>query len=103
MATRNASGVRTRLLRAVSGSASVTGAAGAWVSGRPGLAITLLVTVNLAIPLCVIFIQQIVLPTARGVGRALEPGIQGSIERYFQLRYARTDRKIQAERSSSSP
>jgi hypothetical protein len=58
------------------------------------MAIALLLTVHLGIPLCDLFIKDIARPFARGAGRALGLGVQGSVERFFRGRHARADRKI---------
>lgn len=94
VASKATSASRTRLLRAAGTSASLVSAAGAWAAGRPGMAVFLLVTVHLGIPLCNLFIRSVATPLARGAGRALEPGVQGSVERLFRRLHAQADRKL---------
>jgi hypothetical protein len=71
------------------------------VNGHPWGAVVLLLAVNLAIPLFSLFIQYVALPGARGVGRALEPGIQGSLDLFFVRRHIKAQGKIAAARSAA--
>lgn len=94
---------RTRLVRAASSGASLGSAAGAWAMGRPGMAIFLLVTVHLAIPLCNLLVRNIATPITRGAARALEPGIEGVVERFFLRCEVRANRRLSAIQSHYQP
>lgn len=90
-----------KFARAAKPSGSLVGASAAWVNGHPWGAVVLLLAVNVAIPFFSLFIQYVALPGARGAGRALEPGIQCSLDLFFERRHIKAEAKIAAARSAA--
>ena len=91
MAPTSASTLRTWLLRAKPAGVSVV--AGTWVWGLWST-IILLAAVYFGVPLCGLILRHLALPVVRGAGRAIELGIEGSIERFFARRHAQADQNL---------